>query len=185
MRIYIISFLLLLFLLPFSSNAQNVYLEVMGSTQGAITRNASGNGSAGDFSQAGHKDESLVFAMEMTTKNLIDENTGALVGDPIPCVLKLKKLVDSASPQLFRSLVTKEDLELTLRFWRNNGFDEQYYTMEFTGVKVASIRMLSQEEDTYAVPTSSIEFEEISFTYTTVDATHEISGTSASWEFNN
>lgn len=161
-------------------------MEVQGTIQGDITTNASDNDSAGDLWQAGHEDESLVFAMEVTTKNLIDENTGTLTGDPLPCVLQVKKLVDSASPLLFQSLATKENLQLTLRFWRkNNSVDQHYFTLKFTGVQIASIRFLSQEDDTNSTPATSAEFEEISFIYTTAEVVHELSGTAASWNFNN
>ncbi len=163
-------------------------MEVKGVTQGDITQNAGAGDSAGDLFQNGFEDESFVFAMEVTTKRDIDPTSGAITGDPIPCVLQVKKLVDKASPLLFQSLTVAsgETLEITLRFYRTSSSNskEHYYTLKFTGAKATSIRFLSQEIDGSS-PTESRELEEVSFTYTKMEATHVVSGSSALYDFNN
>ena len=82
-------------------------------------------------------------------------------------------------------MVTEENLEVTFRYWRRSlvGTQEQYYTIRITGAKIISFRTLTQEEPLVVSGIMIGHFEEIAFTYSDIEITHETAGTSASNDF--
>ncbi|MCG8331264.1 MAG: type VI secretion system tube protein Hcp [Chitinophagales bacterium] len=179
MKFTIHSLLFLFLAIPFTSFAQDIiYMEVREENSGVqITQGAGTLESIGLLSSQSHPNESYVVAMEFTNKHDIDPNTGAILGDAIPCILKVKKVIDKASPELFSALINKAPLQVTLKFWRQSyqtGNPEHYYTIQFTGAKMVSLRQLKQETSTANFGLT--DFEEISFTYSTIEITHETAG---------
>ncbi|MEM6700002.1 MAG: type VI secretion system tube protein TssD [Bacteroidota bacterium] len=187
MKQVILSLLFGLFFLTFQATAQSptVFMEVEGNTQGNITRVAGTADSAGSLWVEDREDESLVFAMEFTSQFDLDPSTGAITGEALPCVLKVKKIVDAASPRLFQALASKEDVEVTLNYYRTNSSDvqENYYQVKFKNAKVAAFRMLSQETPLTVGANEARDFEEITFTYTRIELAHFIAGTSAVYDY--
>lgn len=166
--------------------AQTVFMEVKGVTQGDnITANAGTQDSAGTIWVEGQEDNSIVFAMEFTSKFDLDPSTGAITGDALPCVLKVKKIVDAASPLLFQALVAEESVEVTLNYYRTNASNvqENYYTVILKNARVAAYRMLSQETPLVVGTNEVKDFEEVTFTYTQIELSHLVAGTASSFNY--
>ena len=184
MKFTIHSLLFLFLAIPSISFAQDIiYMTVESDDSGPITHGAGTIESISIISELNHPNESYVYAMEFTSKHDVDPNTGAILGDAIPCELKVKKLTDQASPLFFKSFVNKDNLQVTMKLWRRNyqsGQPEHYYTMKFTDAKIVSFRQLKQESTSGALET---DFEEVSFTYSGIEFIHEVAGPTFNYNY--
>ncbi len=176
--------LLIIFMSTFiTAQTPDAFMIVRGSIQGDISDGANSEASTGLAANPFHGDKINIYAMEFEGKREFDPNTGMYSSSITPCVLKIKKLLDGASPLLLQAFGTNELLdEVSLRFWRRNRVDqEHYYTLTFTNARVVSIRTVLpditvQENTLEGITGGNVEFEEVSFSYSSLTVTHEVVG---------
>jgi type VI secretion system secreted protein Hcp len=111
-----------------------------------------------------------------------DAATGLASGRPQHLPLTITKEWGAASPQLFQALVTNEVLESVLfEFVQigTEGAEEVYYTIKLTDATIADLKQyLDQTKQDAGFATHA--FEDVSFTYQTIEVQHNLAKTAAS-----
>jgi type VI secretion system secreted protein Hcp len=158
------------------------YLEIEGSTQGAITENAFSEDSVGNIYQEGHENEILVQAYEHVVTVPTDVQSGQPTGQRMHKPMSITKVFDKSSPLLYVALSTGERLtKCLLKFYRTSttGTQEHYFTVELEDAIVTNIEafMPNCQDPSKAHFTH---LEKVSFTYRQITWTHEVAGTSGS-----
>jgi type VI secretion system secreted protein Hcp len=118
--------------------ADNVYLELIGQTQGAI------HGESATTS-LGRADKIECVAYDnAATAALTGAGAGMATGRHSFGPFIIRKRIDKSSPLLLRALTTNEDLHGTFRFYRpspsGDGTTQQFYTVEFSNARLSAVR---------------------------------------------
>ncbi len=110
-----------------------------------------------------------------------DSMSGQVTGMRQHRTLRVTARVDKATPLMYKAWAMNEVCEVQLRFWlpdrTGSGIETEYFKIELTGAKVASIKMHwpnSLRPDTAAIP----EQVEYGFTYQTITWTFLAGGIS-------
>jgi type VI secretion system secreted protein Hcp len=157
--------------------ALNAYLRLKGQKTGDIK---------GSVTQKGREDTIMVIAVNHSVVSPRDPASGLPTGKRQHKPYVITKELDKASPVLFNALCTNENLpEWKLEFWSpsGSGKEVQHFTVKLTNANIASIdfRMLNNK---HPENMQLKEYEEIAFTYQTIEWTWMDGGITASddWE---
>jgi type VI secretion system secreted protein Hcp len=158
------------------------YISITGERQGLITAGNFTEASVGNIFQEGHEDESLVEAFEHQIILPRDPQSGQPTGQRVHKPLKITKVMDKASPLLFRSLVSGERLpKVEMKFYRTSasGTMEHYFTIQLEDAIIVDIQayMPNCQDPGQAHFTH---LEDVYMTYRKIIKTHEIASTSES-----
>ena len=156
------------------------YLEIEGTTQGAITEGTFTEDSVGNIYQEGHENEILVEAFGHELMVPTDVQSGQPTGQRMHKPMTITKVFDKSSPLLYVALSTGEKLtKCLLKFYRTStsGTQEHYFTVELEDAIITNIRsyMPNCQDPSQAHFTH---LEDVSFTYRKIIWTHEVAGTS-------
>lgn len=160
----------------------SVYMTITGSTQKDITKSASSEKVVGK--QAYQKEfEDTVHVLEYEDKTYVkaQAQSGQAVGERTHEPVKIKKLLDKSSPQLFQALTKREILEEVVLTWYSplvNGVREAYYQVKLENALVVDITgsMGKSDDSDYS---NAAFFEEVSITFSKIHKEHLIAGVAA------
>ena len=132
----------------------------------------------GSTAQRGREGTIGVFSVNQSVVSPRDPQSGLPTGQPSYKALVITKEVDKASPLLYNVLSTNENLtEVVIRFWGPGlsatarlGTEVQFETVKLTNANISSIetKMLNVRD---AVLQKQAMFEEVAFTYQTIEWT--------------
>jgi type VI secretion system secreted protein Hcp len=161
------------------SQAQEIFMSVVGQAPAPeqISSGASSEASLGDKAVEAHANEMVVLSVEHTIVVPRDAQSGQPSGARLHQPVKVTCYLDKATPLMQQALVTGENLEIEMKFFRTNSEEptappEHYYTIALEGAIVVMSRMW--------VPASDPEkrqLVEYQLSYSTISWTHEVSGT--------
>lgn len=120
------------------------YMTIEGQNQGEISSGALTEDSVGTSTQEGHEDEIMIQAFEYNIPRGTNEQNGQITSMPVMKPMKITKMIDKASPLLFNALVTGEQLDLTINWYRisASGEEELYYVMEIENAVLVDIETM-------------------------------------------
>lgn len=159
--------------------ALNAYLTLKGQKLGDIR---------GGVTQKGREGAILVHAVRHEVRSPRDPASGQAAGKRVHAPLVITKDLDRSTPLLYQALVTNENLEWTLRFWRADlaggtgpgaGAERQHFTIKLVNAAIASID-LRQPDNRLPELAKLAEYEEVSFTYQKIEWTWVDGGITAS-----
>ena len=155
--------------------AENVYLELIGQTQGAI-QGESTNTSLGREGRI-----ECVYYDNAATAALTGRRAGTATGRVGFGPFVIRKRIDKSSPLLLRALTTNEDVRGTFRFYRpsptGDGTTQQFYTVEFSNARLSAVRQYVP--DTMLPDTSNLPpLEEVSIAASRITWTYVDGGVS-------
>lgn len=116
--------------------------------------------------------ECLYFESGVVTAR--EAGTGMATGRRQYAPLLIRKRIDKASPLLMKALVENQKIDATFKFFRpspkGDGTTQQFYTVEISGGRVASMKQYVSDT---IVPASSTEppLEEVTFVFHTISWT--------------
>jgi type VI secretion system secreted protein Hcp len=141
--------------------ALNAFLNLKGQKTGEIR---------GSITQKGREGKIMVIAVDHELSSPSDPSSGPLTGKLMHKPIRITKEVDKSSPLLYRVLTTNENItEWELQFWQASatGAEVQYYTIKLTNARIADIEFhMPNNKDPDLMKRA--EFEEVSFTYQTI-----------------
>jgi len=141
--------------------ALNAFLNLKGQKTGEIR---------GSVTQKGREGKIMVIAVDHELSSPSDPSSGLPTGKLMHKPIRITKEVDKSSPLLYRVLTTNENItEWELQFWQASatGAEVQYYTIKLTNVRIADIEFhMPNSKDPDLMKRA--EFEEVSFTYQTI-----------------
>ena len=146
--------------------ATSAYLTVHLQTQGDIKGGATEKGREGSIPLI-----SVAYEVDVP----IDPATGHVTGRRAHKPITIVKVIDQASPQLLRALVSNEALaSVRIEFWRPvPEAAAPYFIITLTNAVVAGIALAPSSED------GSHEYEQVQFTYQKIIWTYPETGDSA------
>lgn len=156
--------------------ALNAYLRLVGQKTGAIR---------GSVTQKGREGKIMVIAVDHELSSPRDPSSGLPTGKLRHKPIRITKELDRSSPLLYQLLTTNENLtEWELQFWKpmvtatGTATEVQHYTMKLMNANIADIEfhMLNNKNPDLM---KYAEFEEISFTYQSIDWTWTDGGITA------
>jgi type VI secretion system secreted protein Hcp len=154
------------------------YLTINGAKQGFISEGAYTADSVGNGWQEGHENEILIQAFDMGVMQPRDPNHGQPVGRRRHQPASFTKIMDKASPLLWKALCAGEVLQLEMKFYRTSieGEQEHYFTVQWTDAILVDGKgyipnCLDARNDNYA------HMEDWQFVYRKVVWTHERAST--------
>lgn len=91
----------------------------------------------------GREDSIEVVELNHEVRSPIDGVSGMRSGHREHRPLLVVARIDRATPLMYRAWMNNTECEVTIKFWRANpdGREEQHFTIQLTGVSVASIKM--------------------------------------------
>jgi len=141
--------------------ALNAFLNLKGQKTGEIR---------GSVTQKGREGKIMVIAVDHELSSPSDPSSGLPTGKLMHKPIRITKEVDKSSPLLYRVLTTNENItEWELQFWQASatGAEVQYYTIKLTNARIADIEFhMPNSKDPDLMKRA--EFEEVSFTYQTI-----------------
>jgi len=137
-----------------------IHISLTGENQGAIE---------GSCTAAGKEGTSVVVGFEHDVHIPLDTDTGQPTGVRMHQPLSIVKLMDKASPKLYKALVTGERLVVELKWYRIDpmGGEEHYFTTKLENAIIVAIKP------------SLLHKEDVSFTYGKIIWTWEPNGITA------
>ncbi|MHA1973681.1 MAG: type VI secretion system tube protein TssD [Candidatus Hodarchaeales archaeon] len=145
-----------------SAMTTSIFLELEGTSQGAIT---------GGSEKAGHEGWIEILSYSHSLIRPIDPATGLATGKVQHSPLRLTKFVDRATPLLINALNDNEAMnKFTLQFYEplKTGSDLNYFTITLEDARVISI-----QASTSVTTGTNMHTETISFVYTKITWTWE------------
>ena len=139
----------------------SMYLTLTGETQGLIQ---------GDVTQAKREDSIRVLAYFHEITSPRDAATGLPIGNRQHKPLTIVKLIDKATPKLYKILASNEGItEWRLDFYRpsSSGGEQLYYTIELTNAIIVRIR--AQGDMTQVSETIAFVYQKITWKWTEGD----------------
>lgn len=127
----------------------------------------------GDSTRAAWAEHTAILAYSHEV-NAVRDTSGLPTGKRQHAPFKILKEVSGNSPQFMQKLVANETIEtavLKLIRINLNGEEFVFYTYNFTGVRILSIRNWIPNSPGAATSASTPELEEIVFTYDTIEWT--------------
>ncbi len=161
--------------------AQPGYMTISAESQGDLHPGAMSADSVGTFAKASFEDMIQVHAIEFRIERPVDTQTGSLTGLPQHKGVTITKMLDKSSPQLMQAMAEGEKLQIVVEWYRTKkaGAEEKYYTMKFNNATLVGRRIWI--ENSHDKQKADLwEYEDLTFTYASIEETHEISGTSGS-----
>ncbi len=164
----------------------SVYMTIIGSTQEDITIGASREDVVGKQAyQKKFEDTVHVLEYEDRSHVKVQAQAGQAVGERTHEPIKIKKMLDKSSPQLFQALTTREILKKVVITWYSplvNGKREAYYEVTLENALVVDITgsMGKVDDSDYS---NAAFFEEVSITFSKIHKYHVIAKVGAidSW----
>lgn len=161
--------------------SQPGYMTIKATSQGDLNPGTMSADSVGTFAKASHEDEMQILAINYDIVRPVDTQTGSLTGLPQHRGVTITKMIDKASPQIMQAMTEGEKLDIEIGWYRTKkaGAEEKYYTMKFTNATLIGRKIwIKNAQDKNDA--DLWEYEDLTFTYATVEETHEICGTSGS-----
>lgn len=160
----------------------SVYMTIKGTKQKDITKSASKEEVVGKQAyQKEFEDTVHVLEYEDRTHIKVQAQAGQAVGERIHEPIKITKLLDKSSPQLFQALTKREILEEVEITWYSplvDGKRQAYYKVKLENALVVEIAGSMGK-----VPNSEYSnaafFEEVSITFSKIHKEHLIAGVGA------
>jgi type VI secretion system secreted protein Hcp len=141
--------------------ALSAFLSLKGQKTGEIR---------GSVTQKGREGKIMVIAVDHGLSSPSDPSSALPTGKLMHKPIRITKEVDKSSPLLYRVLTTNENItEWELQFWQASatGAEVQYYTIKLTNARIADIEFhMPNNRDPDLMKRA--EFEEVSFTYQTI-----------------
>lgn len=156
------------------------YLQIEGSTQGAMTTGAFTEVSVGNIYQEGHEDEIIVQAFGHRLKVPTDVQSGQPTGQRRHQPLMITKTFDKSSPMLYTALATGELLtKCELKFYRTStsGFQEHFFTIALEDAIITDINAYMHNCQDPGCAHYTL-LEDVAFTYRKITWNHVAAGTS-------
>lgn len=149
--------------------------------------NETGKAVKGGVTMTDEREGSIeVIALDHKVEIPTDKHSGALNGMRRHNALNFTKAIDSSSPELFQAVTTGKTLNnVMLRFYNinNDGVEQEYYRVEYEGVKVTSQELVLKDikdegsDQVTHLEKISMRYKKMTVTYAEGNLTH-----SDSWE---
>jgi type VI secretion system secreted protein Hcp len=153
--------------------AYEFYLTIKGKKQGQFR---------GESLREREKGKIPAFGFLYEVKSPRDAATGQISGKRQHMPITITKEWGAASPQIFQALVTNEVLETVLFEivqTTPEGTEEVYYTIKLINATIADLKQyLDETKQNPSFATHA--FEDVSFTFQTIEVEHNIEKTAAS-----
>ena len=158
------------------------YMTVEGATQGNITQGAFTEDSVGNIWQEGHEDEVLIQAFNHSVMIPRDPQSGQPSGLRTHRPVTVTKIFDKASPLMYQALCNGELLpKVEIKWYRTapSGVQEHYFTIKLTDAICVDIQSYMPNCQDPANQ-SFTHLEDVSFSYRSIEWTHEVASTTGS-----
>ena len=154
------------------------FLKVTGQKSGAITGSVTEKGKEGTIG---------VIAVDHAIVSPRDPASGLPTGKRMHSPLVIVTHIDKATPLLYNSLVTNENLPtVELDYWKTaqDGSESIYFKIKLTNANISSIKQTNQNSQDDPHVNLFGEYEEVSFTYQKIEWTWVDGGITAidDWE---
>ena len=163
--------------------AFEAYMTINADSQGDLSSGALGSDSVSNEARGAHEDEILVTSLNCSGAVPLNPNSGKPTSQARHNPVIFTTPWGKPSPMLTQALNDSEPMDIEIKMYRTAtaGNPEHYYTIKWTGavlVEGSALLPTSDSQDTTQNP-----YERYGFTFSTCERTHEIAGTSASFDW--
>ncbi len=147
-----------------------------GAFSGALSLKINGADVAGEDPRHEGSIEFVYYQHSVTTAR--DASSGLATGKRVHNPIIIRKHIDKATPLLLKALVQNQSVDGIFKFFRPNtdGQEENFYTVEIKGGRIATVNELSPDNVSNAGGGGPGPLEEVSFTFNTIKWRFEPTG---------